>query len=73
MVQLCLSIKTQLETIHLAVAIFDAYLSCNEAELHLATLPHCWGQTKHHVVTLLAVVAAFCASKYHEKTYPGIK
>ena len=39
---------------------------------HLSQLTHFQGQTKHNVVTLIALTSIFISAKYLEKTYPGI-
>ena len=39
----------------------------------MANLPHFQKQTKHDIVTLIALTCLFISAKYLEKTYPGIK
>jgi hypothetical protein len=72
MFDLAEKLRVQPETFHHSVNMFDAYLMKPDISQHLASLTHFHGQSKHNIVTLIALTSLFISAKYLEKTYPGI-
>lgn len=72
MFDLAEKLRVQPETFHHSVNLFDAYLLRSDIQKHLSSLTHFQGQSKHNIVTLIALTCLFISAKYLEKTYPGI-
>ena len=72
MCDLAEKLRAQPETFHHSIGLFDAYLQRADITQHLASLPWFNRQSKHNIVTLIALNCIFISAKYLEKTYPGI-
>lgn len=72
MFDLAEKLRVQPETFHHSVNMFDAYLLRSNSSQHLASLTHFQNQSKHNIITLIALTCLFISAKYLEKTYPGI-
>ena len=72
MFDLAEKLRVQPETFHHSVNMFDAYLLRPNSSQHLASLTHFQSQSKHNIITLIALTCLFISAKYLEKTYPGI-
>jgi hypothetical protein len=72
MYDLAEKLRVQPETYHHSVNLFDAYLMRPGIQQHIASLEHFNGQSRHNIVTMIALCSLFISAKYLEKTYPGI-